>query len=137
MILDPWRSFRMSPASIIRMLLKAIVVIPPAVVLVALALVNRQPVTVSLNPFDSSDPDLAVTVPLYLAGFTVLIAGVVLGGFAAWFKQGKHRRAGSRLAAEVVTIRTELANLKRQMAKPEGRSAARPSGFASKTLPAA
>jgi uncharacterized integral membrane protein len=96
--------------------------IPAAAVLVGLAIANRQPVTVSFNPFDPSDPHLAMAVPLYVAGFTVLIAGVVLGGFAAWLKQGKHRRTGSRLSAEMVTIRTELAHLKGQVARPEGRS---------------
>jgi hypothetical protein len=76
----------------IRRFLKTIVIIPVAVVLVALAIANRQPVTVSFDPFDSSDPDLAVTVPFYLVGFTILIAGVVLGGIAAWLKQGKRHR---------------------------------------------
>jgi len=116
----------------IRRLLSALVMIPAATVLVGLAVANRQPVTVSFNPFEPSDPDLAMSVPLYVAGFTVLIAGVVLGGFAAWLKQGKHRRTGSRLAAEVVTIRTELAHLKGQMARPEG-----PAEPADKRLPAA
>jgi uncharacterized integral membrane protein len=113
------------------------VMIPAFAVLVALAVANHQPVTVSFNPFDSSDPDLAVTVPLYVAGFTVLIAGVVIGGFAAWVKQGKHRRIGSRLAAEIVTLRTELAYLKGQMARSEGRAPARPTTSPNKTLPAA
>jgi uncharacterized integral membrane protein len=121
----------------IRRFVCALAMIPAAAVLVGLAIANRQPVTVSFNPFDSSDPDLAVTVPLYVAGFTVLIAGVVLGGFAAWLKQGKHRRTGSRLAAEVVTIRTELAHLKGQMARPEGRSPAGSTEPVNKRLPAA
>jgi uncharacterized integral membrane protein len=110
--------------------------IPAAAVLVGLAIANRQPVTVSFNPFDSSDPDLAVAVPLYVAGFAVLIAGVLLGGFAAWLKQGKHRRKGSRLAAEVATIRTELAHLKGQMARPEGRSLAGSTEPVNRRLPA-
>jgi hypothetical protein len=111
--------------------------IPAAAVLVGLAIANRQPVTVSFNPFDSSDPDLAVAVPLYVAGFAVLIAGVVLGGFAAWLGQGKHRRTGARLAAELATIRTELAHLKGQMARPEGRSLAGSTEPANRRLPAA
>jgi uncharacterized BrkB/YihY/UPF0761 family membrane protein len=121
----------------IRRFLWAIVMFPAFAVLVALAVANHQQVTVSFDPFDSSDADLAVTVPLYLAGFTVFIAGVVLGGFAAWLAQRKQRRIRSRLAGEVAAIQTELAHLKRQMARPEGRSAARPIGSASKTLPAA
>jgi hypothetical protein len=76
----------------IRRFLKAIVAILAATVLVALAIANRQPITVSFDPFDPSDADLAVTVPFYLAGFTILIAGVVLGGIAAWLKRGKRRR---------------------------------------------
>jgi Lipopolysaccharide assembly protein A domain len=118
----------------IRSFVKAIVIIPTFAVLVAWAIANHQPVTVSFNPFDSSDPELAVTVPLYLAGFIVLIAGVVLGGFAAWLMQSKLRRIGSRLAAENVMIRTELADLKGQMARPEGRS---PTQSVNRTLPAA
>jgi hypothetical protein len=108
--------------------------IPAAAVLVGLAIANRQPVTVSFDPFDPSDQDLTIAVPLYVAGFAVLIAGVVLGGFVSWLKQRKHRRTGSRLAAEVVTIRTELAHLKGQMARPEGRS---PTGPANQRLPVA
>jgi len=118
----------------IRRFLKAIVMIPAFIVLVAWAIPNHQLVTVSFNPFDSSDPDLAVTVPLYLVGFAVLIAGVVLGGFAAWLIQSKRRRIATRLAAENVMIRAELAYLKGRTATPEGRS---PTGSASKTLPAA
>jgi len=72
-----------------RRVLRLIFIIPAAVVLVALAVANRQLVSVSFDPFDPSDADLAMTVPLYVVGFTVLIAGVVLGGTAARLKQGK------------------------------------------------
>ena len=78
----------------IRKVLKSMLMIPTAVVLVALAVANRQPVTVSFDPFDPSDLDLAMTVPLYVVGFTVLIAGVVLGGIAVRLKQGKWLRSG-------------------------------------------
>jgi uncharacterized membrane protein len=105
----------------IRKSLKALMMIPAAVGLVLLAMANRQLVRVSFNPFDASDADLAVTVPLYVLGFTILIAGVFLGGFAAWLKQGRHRRLHNRLAAENVTIRNELASLKGKAARFEGR----------------
>ena len=127
----------MRTKAMVRRFLKAILMIPAFAVLVALAIANHQPVTVSFNPFDSSDPDLAVTVPLYLVGFTVLIAGVVVGGIATWLKQGERRRIGSRLATENVMIRSELTYLKGQMAKRDGRSPTHPTGSATKTLPAA
>ena len=108
----------------IRRFLKAIIIILAFIVLVAWAIPNHQPVTVSFNPFDSSDPELAVAVPLYLVAFAVLIVGVVLGGFAAWLMQGKRRRIATRLAAENVMIRAELAYLKGRTATSEGRSPA-------------
>jgi uncharacterized integral membrane protein len=114
----------------IRKILKSIVMIPAAALLVALAIANRQPVTVSFDPFDPSDSDLAIAVPLYLVGFAVLIAGVILGGVAAWLKQGKWRRTGTRLAAEIDVIRTELEQLKRQTVEPPGRSSTHPAGSA-------
>ena len=121
----------------IRTVLKSIITIPAAAVLVALAVANRQLVTVSFDPFDPSDSDLAVAVPLYVVGFTTLIVGVVLGGIAAWLKQGKWRRTGTRLRAEIGVIRSELEHLKRQASKPEGRSPTRPAGSAAETLPMA
>ena len=106
----------------IRKFLRALIMVPAAVALALLAIANRQPVTVSFDPFDASDTDFTVTVPLYVLGFTILIAGVVLGGLAAWLRQSPHRRLGSRLAAENVMIRTELASLKGKAARPESRA---------------
>ena len=134
---DPTPEVIVRTNPMVRRFLKAILMIPAFAVLVALAIANHQPVTVSFNPFDSSDADLAVTVPLYLVGFTVLIAGVVVGGIAAWLKQGKRRRIGSRLAAENVMMRSELAYLKGQTAERDSRLPTRPAGSANTTLPAA
>ena len=120
-----------------RRVLKTIVLVPIAAVLVALAVANRQPVTVSFDPFDPADPAFAMSTPLYLVGFTILIAGVVLGGIAAWLEQSKWRRTGNRLAAEIGVIQTELEHLKRQAARPEGRSLTHPSGPVAKTSPTA
>jgi uncharacterized integral membrane protein len=119
----------------IRKFLKALIVTPAALVLAALAVANRQPVTVSFDPFDASDMDFTVTVPLWLLGFIILVAGVILGGIAAWLKQGRHRRVRSKLAAENVMIRTELASLKGKAARFEGRSLTPPAG--TRRLPAA
>jgi uncharacterized integral membrane protein len=106
----------------IRKFLMALVMLPAGIVLTLLAMANRKLVTVSFDPFDASDTDFTVEMPLYVLGFTILIAGVLLGGFAAWLKQGKHRRLRSRLAAENVMIRTELASLKGKAARPEARA---------------
>ncbi len=101
----------------IRRVLKTILLIPVAAVLVALAVANRQAVMVSFDPFNSADPAFAMTMPLYLVGFTMLITGVVVGGIAAWLEQSKWRRARTRLASENGVIRTELEQLRRQAAR--------------------
>ena len=85
--------------------------IPAAAVLGLFAMANRHPVTVSFDPFDAADTAFAVTVPLYILAFTILIAGVALGGFAAWLGASRHRRLGSRLARKNAAIRSELSSL--------------------------
>ena len=90
---------------------RSLVMIPAAAVLGLLAMANRHPVTVSFDPFDATDTAFAVAVPLYVLGFTILVAGVALGGFVAWLGAGRHRRLGSRLARENAVIRSELASL--------------------------
>jgi uncharacterized integral membrane protein len=120
-----------------RRLLKAIVLIPIAAALVAWAVANRQPVTVSFDPFDPADPAFAMTMPLYVVGFAILIAGVVIGGIAAWLKQGKWRKAHARLAAEIAVIRAELDHLRRQAAKPDARVLTHTAGSVAKRPPAA
>jgi hypothetical protein len=118
-------------------LLKAIVLTPIAVALVAWAIANRQPVTVSFDPFDTDHPAYVLTKPLYLVGFSILIAGVVLGGVATWLKQGKWRRARARLAAEVAVLRAELDQLKREAAKSGSRALTHAAGPVAKRPPAA
>jgi hypothetical protein len=120
-----------------RRLLTAIVLIPIFAALVAWAVANPQLVTVSFDPFEAANPAYAVTKPLYLVGFAILIAGVILGGVAAWLEQGKWRRARARLAAEIAVVRAELENLKRQSARTEGRALTHASGPVAKRPPAA
>ena len=90
------------------------VLLPAAVVIVALAVANRGMVTVSFDPFSSTDPAYVAEVPLYELGFILLIAGVVIGGGAAWLKQRKWRRAVRRLEAEIRSLRAEADSLRRR-----------------------
>lgn len=99
----------------------AIVLLPIAAVLVGFAVANRESVVVSFNPFDGADPARSAAVPLYLLIFGVLIAGVVVGGVAAWLEQGKWRRARSRLAAELRGVRNELEEHRQRAAAREAR----------------
>jgi|SRR5579862_8589212 uncharacterized integral membrane protein len=100
----------------LRRLVRVITLIPLAAVLVGFAVANRQAVMISLDPFDSTDPAHSLAVPLYLLVFAALIAGVMIGGAAAWIEQGKWRRARARLAAELRLIQAELAQLRQRAA---------------------
>ena len=93
---------------VLRKIVTAIIVIPPAAVLVAFSLANRRTVTVSFDPFSSAAPAYSATLPLFAVIFVVLIIGVLLGGVAAWIRQGKWRRSVRRLEAEVRSLQTEI-----------------------------
>jgi uncharacterized integral membrane protein len=87
--------------------IRLIVLIPLGIVLLAFALANRAPVTLSLDPFRPDAPLAAVTVPLFVALLATLLAGVVIGGIATWLGQGKWRRAARARARELAELRRD------------------------------
>ena len=97
----------------LRRIVTAIIVVPLVVIIVAFAVANRQTITVSFDPLSSANPAYAATVPLFVLIFVVLILGVLIGGFAAWIRQGKWRRAARRLDADVHALRDDVAALRR------------------------
>jgi uncharacterized integral membrane protein len=86
--------------------------VPLAIVIVALAVANRQVVTVSLDPFSAEHPAASVTLPLFGLIIILLIVGVVIGGIAAWLGQGRWRRTARRLEREAGALRTEVEGFK-------------------------
>jgi uncharacterized integral membrane protein len=110
----------------IRSFVAALVLIPLAIVIVLLALANRQAVTLSLDPLMSDKPMLAVTQPLFVLLLAALLAGVIVGGIAAWLRQGKWRHAARRAQAEARAARAEADALKERLEAAE-RAAGRPS----------
>jgi uncharacterized integral membrane protein len=103
---------------VLRKIVAAIIIVPLVVILVAFAVGNRQPVTVSFDPLSSTSPTYAATVPLFVLIFIVLILGVLIGGFASWLRQGKWRRAARRLDADIRMLRDEIASLRRPPPRP-------------------
>jgi len=91
----------------VRSVLKWIILLPIAALVLCFALANRHSVTIFFNPLVAEDQEYSVTVPLYLVLILVLMAGIVIGGIAAWFTQGKHRRAARRARAEVDRLKTQ------------------------------
>lgn len=113
-----------------RKFLTALIVIPLGLILVTFAVANRHFVTVSFDPFVTDDPSFSVTLPLFLLLILVAGIGVVAGGCAVWFGQRHWRRAARRNDADARAARSELADLRAQMAaaKPESQRLPVPSG---------
>jgi uncharacterized integral membrane protein len=90
----------------------ALVLIPLGLIFVVFAVANRHPVTVSFDPFNSTDPSVGFTLPLFVVIIAVAIAGVLAGGLATWFRQRRWRRAARRHEADAREARAQLADLR-------------------------
>ncbi|WP_314954092.1 lipopolysaccharide assembly protein LapA domain-containing protein [Bradyrhizobium cosmicum] len=113
-----------------RKFLTALIVIPLGLILVVFAVANRHFVTVSFDPFVSSDPSLSITLPLFLLLILVTALGVLAGGCAVWFGQRHWRRAARRHEADARAAKGELADLRAQPApaRPDPQRLPAPSG---------
>jgi uncharacterized integral membrane protein len=88
------------------------VLIPLGVIFIVFAVANRHLVTVSFDPFNSSDPSVAIRLPLFIVIIAVAILGVAAGGSATWFRQRRWRRAARQHEADARQARGELADLR-------------------------
>ena len=91
-----------------------LVAFPIAIVLITLAVINRHPVRLILDPFRPDEPVLSLVGPLYAYVFGALIVGVIIGGTAAWLAQGRWRRVARRRAAEAIRWQAEADRLSRE-----------------------
>jgi uncharacterized integral membrane protein len=105
----------------IRKVVTALVLVPLAIVIISFAVANRQTIVVSFDPFDSVQPAFAASMPLFVLIFVLVILGVILGGMAAWLRQGKWRWAARRAEGENRELRLEVDLLKRRLGEQPGR----------------
>jgi uncharacterized integral membrane protein len=101
----------------IRRALAIIILVPLGALIVALAVANRQTVPVSFDPFGANDSAFIAHLPLFVLMFATVIAGVLIGGIAAWLKQSKWRRRARRLGHELRRTRDEIRDMKRRAAE--------------------
>jgi uncharacterized integral membrane protein len=97
---------------VMRKFFTAVVVIPLGLIFIVFAVANRHLVTVSFDPFNSTDPSVAVTLPLFVVIIGVAILGVVAGGSATWFRQRHWRRAARQHEADALAAKAQLADLR-------------------------
>ena len=90
----------------------AMLLIPLGLIFVVFAVANRHFVTVSFDPFNSTDPSIAVALPLFVVIIVVAMVGVLAGGIATWFRQRHWRRAARQHEADARQARAQLADLR-------------------------
>jgi uncharacterized integral membrane protein len=98
----------------LRKALALLVLVPIGVLLVALAVVNRKPVTLVLNPLDASS-GLGVEAPLFLFLLGAFAIGLIVGGIATWYEQGKWRAKARAEARETRSLRAQAERLEKAL----------------------
>jgi uncharacterized integral membrane protein len=106
------REDRSSP---IRKFLSALVVVPLGIILIVFAIANRHVISVSFDPFGSDAPSLTANMPLFMVILLSVIVGVLCGGIATWFGQGKWRRYARRADADARNLRIERDALRMEL----------------------
>jgi uncharacterized integral membrane protein len=97
---------------VMRKFFTSLVLIPLGLIFIVFAVANRHWVTVSFDPFNSSNPSFDFTLPLFVLIIAVAILGVVAGGVATWFRQRRWCRAARQHEADALQARAQLADLR-------------------------
>jgi uncharacterized integral membrane protein len=113
----------------LRRIISTLIVVPLTVIIIAFAVANRQSVTVSFDPFSSTSPAYAATLPLFVLVFVLMILGVLMGGTAVWIGQTKWRRTARKLDGEVRTMHQELDAMRRRVAPALPQTAGEPTAY--------
>lgn len=91
---------------------KALVLVPVALLVVLFSVANRAPVRVSLDPISRDAPAFALDLPLFAVILAAIAVGILIGGFASWLAQGKHRKAARVNRREADKLRNEAQSLR-------------------------
>jgi uncharacterized integral membrane protein len=91
---------------------KALVLVPVALIVVLFSVANRSPVRVSFDPISRDAPAFALDLPLFAVILAAIAVGILIGGFASWLAQGKHRKAARVNRREADKLRNEAQSLR-------------------------
>jgi uncharacterized integral membrane protein len=86
-----------------------VVLVPLAIILVALAVANRTPAAFTLDPFNPGNPALTIQLPLFFLLFAALALGILIGSLVTWFKQGRYRKLARQRGLEAQAARDAAA----------------------------
>ena len=90
-----------------RKFLRWLILVPLAVLLVSLAVANRGPVTLSLDPFSREAPAFVLTMPVFVALLFAVAVGVVIGGSAVWIGRMRWRSRAKKAQRETEKLSAE------------------------------
>ena len=93
-----------------------------AILLLTVAIANREPVTLNALPADMAafaNFNYAVSLPLYLVIFASIVAGLMIGFVWEWFREHKHRATANTRAREITRLERELEALRRSNPEPK------------------
>ncbi|HVZ13413.1 MAG TPA: LapA family protein [Bauldia sp.] len=117
--------------SAMRRFLYLFVLLPIAIVVVALSVANREWVIFSLDPIGPAAPGWSLGAPLFVFLFAAVALGIVIGGVAAWIRQGRWRHAArmerttaDRLRADIQRLTERLEAITPAIGAPRDRDAA-------------
>lgn len=99
-------------------LIVIVVLVPLAIMLIALAVANRGVVAFTIDPFNPGNPALTAQLPLFVLLFVAFALGLLVGGAVTWWKQGRYRRLARQRELELHGLRAVAPKSAAQQAVP-------------------
>ena len=93
-------------------LIGTIILVPVAIVIIALSVANRSSATLSFDPVNAQ-PLYFLEAPLYLFLFGAFAAGGIVASVVTWVRQGRWRRRAREEAARADRAEREVERLYR------------------------
>lgn len=82
-----------------------VIVVPLAIILITLAVANRESVGVTIDPFNRDNASLTWHMPLFVWLLLALAIGVIIGGVVSWWRQGAYRKLARERQQEIQRLR--------------------------------
>jgi hypothetical protein len=99
---------------VFRRILALFIAFPLGAILVAIAVANRQTVSLILDPFQPENPALSIELPFYVYLLVALVVGVILGGTATWMGQSRWRQTARAQGQRAARWQAEADRLTRE-----------------------
>jgi hypothetical protein len=94
--------------SVINRFFGALVFWPLAIIVIAIAIANRNVVLLSFDPFNATAPAVAFAVPLWVVIMGGVLVGLLLGGWSTYLAQAPARRAARMTEQKVKKLEREI-----------------------------